>query len=201
MPRVLAGFLATLLALFLLALPARADFHVRIGPDGLHKQDWFLKGSGDLRTDLAKAADQGKDLILLVEQVGCYYCKLLHEVNFANEALVENLTGAYLVLQLDMYGEGEITDLDGRTMTQEELVRAWGINTTPTTVVLAASNPPATSRAGAEVFRLPGYLKPFQYDAALAYFASGSYRDQEFSQYMTRRMAALKAQGLDPENW
>ena len=192
---------ATVLTLFLLALPARADFHVRIGPDGLHKQDWFLKGSGDLRADLAGAARQGKDLVILVEQVGCYYCKLLHEVNFANESLVENMTGAYQVLQLDMWGEGRITDLDGTTMTQEELVRAWGITTTPTTVVLAATDPPPVSRAEAEVFRLPGYLKPFQYDAALAFFASGAYRTLSFGNYMTERMAALKAQGLDPENW
>lgn len=201
MRRFLSGFLVTFAAALLLALPARADFHVRIGADGLHKQDWFLEGSGDLRSDLVNAAAQGKDLILLVEQVGCYYCKLLHEVNFANEALVENLTGAYLVLQLDMDGEGMITDLEGRSMTQEELVRAWGINTTPTTVVLAASDPPAGNRAEAEVFRLPGYLKPFQYDAALAYFASGAYRSQKFTSYMTERMASLKARGLDPENW
>lgn len=197
MMRLLAPFLT----LFLLALPARADFPVRIGQDGLHKQDWFLTGSGDLRSDLAGAARQGKDLVILVEQVGCYYCKLLHEVNFANDSLVENMTGAYQVLQLDMWGEGKITDLDGTTMTQEELVRAWGITTTPTTVVLAAADPPPVSRDEAEVFRLPGYLKPFQYDAALAFFASGAYRTLSFGTYMTERMAALKAQGLDPDNW
>jgi len=171
-----------------------------IGADGLHKQSWLVESTGDIRLDLAAAAAQGKDLIVLVEQQGCSYCTELHVVNFARPEITELLTSRFRVVQLDLWGKADIIDFDGADITQQALLTRWDVNTTPTTLVLSAARP-VDALADAEIFRLPGYLKPFYYLGALEFFTTGAYADQGFRDFFAPRVAALAAKGVDPENW
>ncbi|UWQ00241.1 thioredoxin family protein [Aliiroseovarius crassostreae] len=51
---------------------------------------------------LADATAQGKDLMVIIEQFGCPYCREMHEVNFAREDIVNYIEEHYLVVQLNM---------------------------------------------------------------------------------------------------
>ena len=193
-----ARILVLVLTLAALPLPAAAQ---QIGPNGLHVQPWIDNSETDLRKVLKQAAAEGRDLMVLVEQEGCIYCKKLHEVNFARPALVRTITQNFRVIQLDMWGTREMTDLDGTVLSEEDLVTRWNATTTPTTIVLSAGNPVAPSLAAAEAFRLPGYLPPFQYNTVLTYFAGGHYTEMPFREYMAQQTAALAEKGLTPETW
>ena len=195
---MIARILILVLSLATLPLPAAAQ---QIGPNGLHVQPWIDNSETDLRKVLKQAAAEGRDLLVLVEQDGCIYCKKLHEVNFAKPALVRTITQNFRVIQLDMWGAREMTDLDGTVLSEKDLVARWNATTTPTTIVLSADDPEAGSREAAEAFRLPGYLPAFQYNTVLTYFAGRHYNEMSFREYMAQQTAALAEKGLTPETW
>lgn len=188
---VLTGGLAAGAALA--AAPALAQ--AVLGDDGLHKQPWMLDSFLEIASDLQDARDAGKGLIVLFEQRGCPYCKELHEVNFADARITDYLTEHFDVLQLDIWGSREATDLGGEAMEERQLARKWQVNFTPTTVFFAKDGP------AEEVFRLPGYFKPFHYISGLEYVAEGHYRDENFQRYLQDRFKRLEADGKTPEVW
>ena len=60
-----------------------------VGNDGLHKQPWFHQSFLELADDVHEAADEGKFLVVLIEQSGCPYCRELHEVNFKRSEVTD----------------------------------------------------------------------------------------------------------------
>lgn len=168
-----------------------------IGDDGLHKQEWFYDSFLEMPDDLADATSEGKDLLVLFEQRGCPYCKELHEVNFARQQITEFITQNFLVIQLDMFGAREVIDFDGEALEERQIAAKWGVNFTPTTLIFAHD---ATAKQ-AEIFRLPGYLKPFHYLASLEYAALDIYKEKTFQRYLQDKFSLMEAQGIKPDVW
>ncbi len=194
----------TLIAGLFLSIATPAAFGapaVEIGADGLHTQDWFHDSAHDVRTDLLSAAAAQKDMVILFEQRGCSYCVQLHEENFAHAEIVDLITENFLVVQMDLRGEGTFTGFDGVQTTEGQLARKWGVTTTPTTIVLLAKDPSVGSLRAAEAFRLPGYLGPFEYFSVLGFFASGAYETQGLGDFMKAKAAEFAARGVDPKTW
>ena len=120
-----------------------------------------MESSNDLSNDRAAAARQGKILVIVWEQFGCYYCKLMHEVNFQDHDIVNYVRGRFDFVQLDMRGNRVVMDLGGRATTEAKLARANQVTGTPTVQFL--------DRDGKEVFRMPGYAKPSLFLAIFEY--------------------------------
>lgn len=197
---MLKTFIASVFACAALAQPIAAE-ETLIGEDGLHKQDWFLQSTGDLRRDLHKAKTDGKTLMLVIEQLGCAYCAEMHTRNFQQPEIVDVIETSFVVVQLDLHGDDAVVDFDGQVTTEASVLRKWGVFTTPTTIVLRNDVEVGTSLQGAEAFRLPGYLKPFEHFAILDYFASGAYETEDLRPYMQTKLSALVSRGHDPANW
>ncbi|MGV6813185.1 MAG: thioredoxin family protein [Brevirhabdus sp.] len=172
-----------------------------VNSDGLHEQPWFHTSFMDMAEDHADAAADGKNLMILVEQYGCPYCRELHRVNFARSEITDFIQENYLVVQLNMWGDREVTDFDGEVMTEKNLCRKWFVSFTPTTIMFNQRDVGATDIRGAEAFRLPGYFKPFHYITALEYGASDQYRDLPFQRFLQARLERLEAQGITPDVW
>ena len=192
--RILIG----LSGLFMLALPLAAQ---ELGDDGLHKQPWFFDSFLEMHDDLAEAAAEGKDLLILIEQAGCPYCRELHEVNFKRPEITDYIKAHYLVVQLDLFGARGTVDFDGQEIEERDLVDKWGAQFTPTTIIFSRENLNATSAKDAEVFRLPGYLKPFHYMTALEYVTTGEYKNQTFQRYLKAKVTDLEAKGIKADIW
>ncbi len=116
-------------ALMLSALPVLAG---TLGDDGLHKTDWMRDTFKDLREDLAEANAEGKRLALIVEQRGCIYCTQMHEEVFPIPAIDSYIKENFFFIQINMYGDVEVTDFDGETLSEKDMVRKWGLMFTPT---------------------------------------------------------------------
>jgi thioredoxin-related protein len=158
--KMLNRFLAAGIALLFASIAGA----VELGDDGLHKQPWFHDSFLEFQDDLAEARGEGKDLIVLIEQRGCPYCREMHEVNFQREDIVKTITEKFFVVQLNMWGSREVVDFDGQTISEKDLVRKWSANFTPTALFFAwddPDNPPANMRE-ALAFMMPGYFKPFR---------------------------------------
>ena len=183
----------------LIALPAWSE--ARMGDDGLHKQDWFLDSFLELPEDLAEASSEGKFLMVLIEQAGCPYCAVLHAENFARPEIVDYLKADFVVVQLDLWGARVVVDFDGEAMEERDLAQKWGANFTPTTLIFAMKDGPAADFEEAEVFRMPGLLKPFHYMSSLEYVVSGENGKQPFQRFLQDKFKALEAQGITPDVW
>jgi thioredoxin-related protein len=117
------------LAALVLAFPA---FATPLGDDGLHKADWMHDTFKDLREDLAEANAEGKRLLVIIEQRGCIYCTKMHEEVFPTPEISAMLNEEFFVIQINMFGDVEVTDFDGTTLPEKDMVRRWNALFTPT---------------------------------------------------------------------
>ena len=168
-----------------------------VGDDGLHKQDWFHLSFLELEDDLQTAHDEGKHLMVLFEQAGCPYCRELHEVNFQSPDIVKFLNDHFLIVQIDMWGSRDVVTLDGDEIDERQLARDWRVNFTPSSVFLYGDR----VNGAHEVFRTPGYLKPFHFLSSLEYVAGQHYRNVPFQRYLQQKLVRYRAEGKPIEIW
>ena len=167
-----------------------------LGEDGLYLQPWFSNSFLELADDLDEAAAEGKDLLVLFEQKGCPYCRELHLVNFERDEIVSHLEEYFVVVQINLWGAREVVDLNGKSLEERDLAAQWGINFTPTSVIFSQDDGEA-----AEVFRMPGYFKPFHFMKSLEYVSSDAYKSQLFQRFLQAEFEALAQKGMTPEVW
>ena len=114
------------LALALLAAGAVPACAFEMGDDGLHKEDWFSLTFRDIAEDIETARAEGKRLAIVFEQRGCIYCKKMHEQLLTDPEIRDYIRANYMVVQYNMFGDEEVTDLDGDVLTEKTAARKWG---------------------------------------------------------------------------
>jgi len=182
---------------------ARADSHLmpapQLGEDGLHKQPWFLESFLDLGEDMAEAEAQGKQLMIIWEQRGCPYCKRMHEVNLRIPRIVDTLVRDFSVIQLNLWGDREVTDFDGEVLSEKKLANKWRVMFTPTIQFFPPSVTEMAGQSGVdgEVVRIPGYFKPFHFYFLLRYAKSGGYiTEPDFQRWLSGKGDQLQERGI-----
>ncbi|MBL8565780.1 MAG: thioredoxin family protein [Hyphomicrobiaceae bacterium] len=104
------------------------------GDDGIYHQKWFVSSFLDLREDFAEARVQGKRFAVIFEQRGCSYCVKMHTDVLSKRYINDYVRENFAVVQLDMWGEREVTDFDGEKLREKALAEKWGVLFTPTVV-------------------------------------------------------------------
>jgi hypothetical protein len=117
--------------------PCRVQaWSAEIGEDGLHKQDWFALTFRDVAEDIEAAREEGKRLVMIFEQRGCIYCAQMHEKILSDPEVADFIKANFKVVQYNMFGDEEVTDLDGDVLTEKTAARKWGYVFTPTMMFL-----------------------------------------------------------------
>jgi thioredoxin-related protein len=140
-------------AAIIIALPVIA---ATLGDDGLHKADWMRETFKDLREDLDEANAEGKRLMVIIEQRGCIYCTKMHEEVFPVPEVAAALNDNFFVVQINMFGDVEVTDFDGTTLPEKEMVQRWNALFTPTLMFFPKQVTPDQNAAEAAVAVMPG---------------------------------------------
>ncbi len=87
-----------------------------------------------------------------------------------------------------------MTAPDGRTTSVAGWASEIGVSYAPTLVFF--------DRAGKEVFRIDGYVRPFHLASALDYVASGAYvKEANFQRYLQARADAMRHRGEVVDLW
>ncbi len=183
------------------ALTAGNAAAVEINDDGLHVQDWFLESFMEIGEDHAEMNEQGKHLAVLFEQRGCPYCREMHEVNFAKKEITDFVKKNFGVLQINIWGSKNVTDLDGTELSEKEFARKWRVNFTPTIVFLRQGDISGVPLKLAEATRMPGYLKPFHFLSMFEFVAGKHYEKQVFQRFLQDKFDRYEAEGKKPEVW
>lgn len=193
--------LSTALAgLFMLVFTASA-MAVEIGEDGLHKEPWFSLTFKDVAEDIEAAAEEGKRLVIIFEQRGCIYCRAMHEKFFTDPEVTDYIKANFKVVQYNMFGDEEVTDLDGDVLTEKTAARKWGYVFTPTLVFLPEEVPEGVTTDKAAVATMPGAFGKWTFLNMFRWVREKGYEtDEHFQKYHARIINELRATGrLDAE--
>lgn len=144
--------------------------------------EWFKSSFLDLPEDVAEAAGEGKRVLLYFYQDGCPYCAKLLEDNFGQSVIAARTREHFDVIAINMWGDREVTALDGSAMTEKEFSSAVKVMFTPTLLFL--------DERGATALRLNGYYPPDKFLAALDYGAGKAPEGQSFADYLAQRDGA-----------
>lgn len=172
------------------------------GDDGLHKQPWFQETFFDLKEDLAEANAQGKRLVIIWEQLGCPYCKKTHELNFRIPRISNYVRDNFFVLQLNMWGDREVTDFDGEVLSEKNFARKNRVLFTPTFQFFTDNLEEASGNPAwrAEVHRMPGYFWPFHFYFQFRYVKDNGYiAEPSFQRWLDGQGDKLREKGLNVE--
>ncbi|MEW5892556.1 MAG: thioredoxin fold domain-containing protein [Pseudomonadota bacterium] len=151
--------------------PKRGQFY---GAMATEYPAWFKESFLNLAEDIAEAKAAGKRLVILFHQDNCPYCNVLVERNLSQKAIESALRQRFDVVALNMWGDREITGLDGKAYTEKSFAAANKVQFTPTMLFF--------DEAGQVILRLNGYLPPARFKTALDYVGQRqetlmSYRD------------------------
>lgn len=135
---------------------------------------WFKDSFLNLRDDVAEAKAHNKRVMLMFTQDNCPYCNALVERNLAQKDIEQRLRERFDVIAINVWGDREVTGLDGARHTEKSYATSQKVQFTPTLLFF--------DEAGKMILRLNGYLPPERFKTALEYVAQGkeksiSYRD------------------------
>ena len=164
---------ALFIALAAAALPARAQV---VSPYAIDIPAWFSESLLDMRDEVRDAAAQRKRVMLYFGQDGCPYCTALMRTNFSQRSIADKTQRHFVAIALNLWGDREVTWVDGRRLSEKALGRDLRVQFTPTLLFL--------DEKGAVALRLNGYLPPHRFEAALDYAAGLAGQGMRYDEYV-----------------
>jgi len=152
---------------------------------------WFKHSFLDMPDDVAEASRSGKRLLIYFGQDGCPYCAELFNTNFSQPHIVDYTRRHYDAIDLNIWGDREVTDFSGKQMTEKQLAVKLKVWFTPTMLLI--------DEKGEIVLRINGYYPPHQFLAALKYAGEKQEQKMTFPEYYARLDPPPSKGVLNPE--
>ena len=182
-----------LLLLVLSLFLATSAMAAELGDDGLHKAPWMRDTFKDLSEDLEEATAEGKRLMVMIEQRGCIYCKKMHEEVFVVPEIAQYIEDNYFVVQINMFGDVEVTDFDGTTLAEKDMVKRWGALFTPSIYFFPEAVDETQMATQAAVANMPGAFGRWTTLNMLTWVVEKGYEtDEPFQKYHSRKFEEQK---------
>ncbi|MFT3663755.1 thioredoxin family protein [Piscinibacter sp.] len=176
LPRLFRVLLA---ALLWAALPAAAQAP-QPSPQAIDIPRWFSNSLLDFKDEIPEAARAGKRVMVYFGQDGCPYCKALMKANFGPGPLADKTRANFVAIAINIWGDAEVTWIDGSHTTEKALARTLNVQFTPTLLFFETD--------GRLVLRLNGYLPPERFTHVLDYVIQRRDRERSLAEYMSERL-------------
>ena len=137
---------------------------------------WFKTSFLNLSDDIAEAKTHGKRVMLLFTQENCPYCNALVERNLAQKDIEDVMRKNFDVIAVNMWGDRELTGLDGKTYNEKSFAASQKVQFTPTILFFDES--------GKMILRLNGYLPPPKFKTALEFIAQHKEKEISYRDYV-----------------
>jgi len=143
---------------------------------------WFKQSFLDFNEDIEEANSAGKRIIIFFHQNGCPYCNALVERNFAQKDIEEKVKKSFDVITINMWGDQQLTYVDGKQYTEKTLAEALKVQFTPTVLLF--------NEKGKVVLRLNGYRSPQRFSVDLDYVALHQETKTGYREYVKANLPA-----------
>lgn len=176
----LGGWRAALaLAAALLAVgPAAAQ--AVASPHAIDIPRWFSNSLLDFKDEIPEAAREGKRVMVYFGQDGCPYCKALMKANFGPGPIADRTRRHFVAIAINIWGDAEVTWIDGSKTTEKELARRLKVQFTPTLLFFETD--------GKLVLRLNGYQPPERFTHVLDYVIQRRDRELSLAEYLSAQL-------------
>lgn len=159
-----------------------------VNPGAIDKPAWFKESFLDIRDDIKEATAANKRVVLYFYQDGCPYCTKLIQENFTKQDIVDKTQKSFDVVAINMWGDREVTGMDGKKTTEKAFAAELKVQYTPTMLFL--------DEDGKVALRVNGYYAPEKFNLALDFVAGKHDKQGSFKDYY----AKLKAEGKVASN-
>lgn len=153
-----------------------------VNPGYQEKPDWFKASFLDIREDIEEAREQGKRVLLYFYQDGCPYCAKLLQDNWGQRSIADKTRKYFDVIAINMWGDKEVTTLDGSVTTEKNFAIKRKVMFTPTLLFL--------DEKGKDALRINGYYAPDKFEAALDYVREHKENKLSFRDYYAKHSPA-----------
>ena len=147
-------------------------------PGAAEYPSWFKNSFLDFRDDVKDATAHNKRLVLFFYQDGCPYCKKLVDINLAQKNIADTLRSRFDVITVNLWGDREVTDIDGAHMIEKQFAEKMKVMYTPTVLFF--------NEQAKVVLRVNGYYEPHKFLAALNYVAGKHEKEGSFRDYFAK---------------
>ncbi|MCW9030840.1 MAG: thioredoxin fold domain-containing protein, partial [Gammaproteobacteria bacterium] len=149
-----------------------------VNPGYHDKPSWFKESFLDLRDDIQEATAKNKRVMLYFYQDGCPYCAKLLQDNLGQKKLADKAQKYFDVIAINMWGDKEVTDLQGSQTTEKKFTEKMKVMYTPTLVFL--------TEQGNVALRVNGYYAPNKFETALDYVHGKNESKLSFRNYVQK---------------
>jgi thioredoxin-related protein len=154
---------------------------------------WFKESFLNLKDDIAEAKAANKRVVILFHQENCPYCNALVERNLAQKDIEELMRSRFDVVAINMWGDRDVTDIDGQRLTEKALASALKVQFTPTILFF--------DEAGKTILRLNGYIPPQRFKLTLEYVAQHKETELSYRDFMAKNEPAASKKELYAEDF
>ena len=186
--RFLGAVLAALIAI-IIAPAAQADIALKKTPGRDFNNNkartlvfpgWFKPTFWYLNDDVNEAVKAGKIGIMIdASEENCTYCIAFIERSLNDPAIQKRFRKNFDALGLEVIGDTQIQDVDGKTYTVKEFLHKYKAYVTPTLLFFG--------KDGKLLLKITGYYSPEKFTQVLDYFESGEYQKQSWRDYYAAR--------------
>ncbi|NNJ92859.1 MAG: thioredoxin fold domain-containing protein [Gammaproteobacteria bacterium] len=157
-----------------------------VNPGYHEKPSWFKESFLDIREDIEEATAENKRVLLYFYQDGCPYCGKLLRDNFADREIAAYSQEKFDVIAINMWGDREVINVNGDTVSEKEFSKNLKVQFTPTMVYL--------DEAGKKLLRINGYYTPDRFLTALKYIGEKKEKSLSIRDYF-KQLKPAKASG------
>ena len=176
-----------------LLLPAFAARSQGPSPHAFDIPPWFTESLLEFRDEIRDAAQSGRRVMAYFGQDGCPYCKQLMQTNFSQRVIVDKTRQHFVAIALNIWGDREVTWVDGRTMSEKQMARFLHVQFTPTLLFF--------DEQGQVVARVNGYYLPHRFEAVLDYVAGRMEKTLTLADYMRTAVKDAASDQLHDESF
>jgi thioredoxin-related protein len=138
--------------------------------------EWFHDSFLDLEEDIEEITLSNKRLILFVSQNSCPYCHRFINRNLKDENTRKKLDKHFKIIHINLFGDKEITDTDGKTYTEKEFSVNRNIQFTPSLLFFDEN--------ANQILRLNGYMNTEKFNLALDYIKDKKEKTTTYKDYL-----------------
>lgn len=165
-----------------------------LGEDGIYHYDWYHQSFLELEDDIHEARADGKFLMVKFDQKGCIYCEQVALEIFSEPAINQFVRDNFVVVQLNLFGGRDVTDLDGTVLAENEMAKRWGVIFTPTIYFVSQKGEAGRLIDAADAV-MPGAFGKLTFLGMLKWVhAGGPQGEESFQSYFARTMEDIKAE-------
>jgi thioredoxin-related protein len=122
----------------------------------------------DFPDEIAIAAEEGKQLVIMFQQTGCPYCAKMHARVFPDPKVKEYYSDRFVMVQSNIRGDLPVVSPDGKTMTEKQLARSLRVRATPVFIYY--------DKKGNQALKVTGFMDAERFNKAGKYVADGVYK-------------------------